>query len=59
MMFGNGPYDCLGMTLVRLEMMEALGAVIERFPGIRMLSEARTFDTNAVSEVTHLRVALV
>lgn len=59
MIFGNGPYDCLGMTLVRLEMIEALRAVIKRFPGIRMLDEARTFDTNAVSEVAHLRVALV
>lgn len=59
MMFGSGPYDCLGMTLVRLEMIEALGAVIKRFPGIRMLGEARTFDANAVSEVAHLRVALV
>lgn len=59
LMFGNGPYDCLGMTLVRLEMIEALKAVINRFPNIRMLDEPRTFDANAVTEVTHLRVALV
>lgn len=59
MMFGNGPYDCLGMTLVRLEMAEALKAVIERFPDIRMLDEPRLFKTNAVTEVEHLRVALV
>ncbi|WP_340317080.1 cytochrome P450 [Rhizorhabdus argentea] len=58
LMFGNGPYDCLGMTLVRLEIGELLKAVIKRFPGIRMLGEWRTFDTNAVSETAHLRVAL-
>lgn len=59
MMFGNGPYNCLGQTLARLEINETLKAVLERFPKIRMLGEWSTFDTNAVSETASLRVSLV
>ena len=58
LMFGNGPYNCLGQTLARLEIGEVLRAVMSRFPGIRMVGEWRTFDTNAVSETAHLRVSL-
>jgi cytochrome P450 len=59
LMFGNGPYNCLGQTLARLEIGEALRAIVARFPNIRMLGDWSTFDTNAVSETSHLRVSLV
>ena len=58
LMFGAGPYNCLGQTLARLEITELLKALLERFPGIRLLGDWRVRDTNAVSEVSHLRVAL-
>ncbi|HTU12096.1 MAG TPA: cytochrome P450 [Allosphingosinicella sp.] len=58
LMFGNGPYNCLGQTLARLEIHEAIRAVIARFPDTRMLGGWRSKDTNAVSETGHLRVSL-
>jgi len=58
LMFGNGPYNCLGQTLARLEIGEVVRAVLARYPNIRLLDEWRTFDTNAVSETAHLRVSL-
>lgn len=58
LMFGAGPYNCLGQTLARLEITELLKALLERFPGIRLLGDWRVRDTNAVSEVSRLRVAL-
>jgi cytochrome P450 len=59
LMFGNGPYNCLGQTLARLELNESIRAVMKRFPGIRMQGEWRVHDSNAVSETAHLRVSLV
>jgi len=58
LMFGNGPYNCLGQTLARLEIGEVVRAVLARYPGMRMVGDWKTFDTNAVSETAHLRVAL-
>ena len=58
LMFGAGPYNCLGQTLARLEITELLNALLTRFPGIRLLGDWRVHDTNAVSEVPHLRVSL-
>lgn len=59
LMFGNGPYNCLGQTLARLEIGEAVKAIIERFPDIHLIDDWRSFDTNAVSETAHLRVSLI
>ena len=58
LMFGAGPYNCLGQTLARLEITELLKALLSRFPAIRLQGEWRVRDTNAVSEVSHLHVAL-
>ena len=57
-MFGAGPYNCLGQTLARLEITELMKALLERFPEIRMLDDWRVRDSNAVSEVSRLRVSL-
>jgi len=59
LMFGNGPYNCLGQTLARLEIGEVMRAILSRYPGIRLIEDWRSFDTNAVSETAHLRVSLV
>lgn len=58
LMFGGGPYNCLGQSLARLEINETLRAVMARFPDIRMLGEWTMKSSNAVSEVSRLRVAL-
>ncbi|MEV6521439.1 cytochrome P450 [Longispora sp. NPDC051575] len=34
--FGNGAHHCLGAQLARLELREALGAVLDRLPGFRL-----------------------
>ena len=34
--FGNGPHICLGQHLARLEMTRALGAMLDRFPKLRL-----------------------
>lgn len=59
MMFGSGPYNCLGQTLARLEITETIRAFIRRFPNMRMLGDWQRHDTNAVTETAHLRVSLV
>jgi cytochrome P450 len=37
--FGGGPHYCLGAPLARLEAQIAVGALIERFPGLRLAEE--------------------
>lgn len=59
LMFGAGPYNCLGQHLARLEVNEAVLAVAQRFPGIRLTEEWTTRESNAVTEVERLRVSLV
>jgi cytochrome P450 len=58
LMFGGGPYNCLGQSLARLEITETLRAVMARFPKIRMRGSWQTKSSNAVTEVASLRVAL-
>jgi len=58
LMFGAGPYNCLGQTLARLEIREAVRAVAERFPNARLLGDWTRRDSNAVTETSHLRLAL-
>lgn len=59
MMFGAGPYNCLGQHLARLEINEAVRAVARRFPRIRLTGDWATQESNAVTEVTALPVSLV
>ncbi|WP_181780040.1 cytochrome P450 [Pseudonocardia pini] len=58
LMFGAGPYNCLGQHMARLEIHECVRAVVERFPQARLAGEWTTRQTNAVTEVTALPVAL-
>ncbi|MFI7276991.1 cytochrome P450 [Streptomyces sp. NPDC049879] len=37
--FGHGVHHCLGAPLARLELQEGLGALITRFPGLRLAGE--------------------
>ncbi|HYF45659.1 MAG TPA: cytochrome P450, partial [Acidimicrobiales bacterium] len=38
--FGFGPHMCLGMHLARMEMRVAVGAVLDRLPGIHLDPDA-------------------
>ncbi|GHE80717.1 hypothetical protein GCM10017786_08660 [Amycolatopsis deserti] len=58
MMFGAGPYNCLGQHLARLEINEAVLAVAQRFPRTRLTGPWPTRESNAVTEVETLPVAL-
>lgn len=58
LMFGAGPYNCLGQNLARMEIEEALDAVAERFPDLELTGGWQRRSTNAVSETTGLVVDL-
>jgi cytochrome P450 len=34
--FGHGPHHCLGAPLARMELQVALGALVDRLPGLRL-----------------------
>jgi cytochrome P450 len=56
MVFGGGPHRCLGETLARLEMEEALAAVIATAPGIELIEPARTEGYGGIRKVTPMMV---
>jgi cytochrome P450 len=58
LMFGGGPYNCLGQSLARLEISETLRAVMARFAKIHMRGTWQTKMSNAVTEVATLRVTM-
>jgi len=58
LMFGNGPYSCLGQHLARMEVHALLHALAERFPGVHLTAPMTQRDFNAVTEVATLRGAL-
>ncbi|MYR84277.1 cytochrome P450, partial [Streptomyces sp. SID685] len=37
--FGHGVHHCLGAPLARLELQEAIGALVTRFPGLRLAGD--------------------
>jgi cytochrome P450 len=39
MSFGHGAHHCLGSQLARMELQVAIGAVLERFPGLYLATE--------------------
>ena len=57
-MFGAGPYNCLGQNLARMEIEEALGALAERYPNVRLRDSWKREHANAVSETVSLNVDL-
>jgi cytochrome P450 len=59
LMFGNGPWNCLGQFLARMEIEEMLSAMLERYPRIGLTTPWSYRDTNAVTEVTRLEASLV
>ena len=58
LMFGNGPYSCLGQHLARMEVHALLEALVARFPGVRLTAPMTWRDFNAVTEVETLTGAL-
>lgn len=58
LMFGAGPYNCLGQNLARMEIEEALDALADRFPDVTLVGGWERRQANAVSETTSLLVAL-
>lgn len=56
LMFGGGPYNCLGQNLARMEIEEALLAVADAYPEVALAEEWVQRHTNAVSETTRLSV---
>ena len=58
LMFGAGPYNCLGQNLARMEIEEAMEAVADRFPEISLTGGWNRHLVNAVSETTDLVVDL-
>lgn len=58
LMFGAGPYNCLGQNLARMEIEEALDAIADRFPHIQLTGGWHRHQGNAVSETTGLLVDL-
>jgi cytochrome P450 len=58
LMFGNGPFSCLGQHLARMEVHALLEALVARFPGVRLSAPMTWRDFDAVTEVETLRGAL-
>jgi cytochrome P450 len=58
-MFGNGPWNCLGQFLARMEIEELLRALVERFPNVSIEPGWGYRETNAVTEVVRLEGSLV
>lgn len=56
LMFGAGPYNCLGQNLARMEIEETLNAVADHFPGLELIGEWQRRQANAVSETSELVV---
>ena len=46
--FGHGIHYCVGAPLARLEAEIALGTMVQRFPGMRLLTEAPAYKENIV-----------
>jgi cytochrome P450 len=58
LMFGNGLYRCLGQHLARLEFIELVEAMTQRFPDARLIGDWEMHKADAVTEVRRLRADL-
>jgi len=56
LMFGAGPYNCLGQNLARMEIREVLLAMVDRFAAVELASPWVRGETNAVSETKRLEI---
>lgn len=56
LMFGAGPYNCLGQNLARMEIEEVLLAMIDRFAEVELAAPWVRHETNAVSETRSLQL---
>jgi cytochrome P450 len=46
--FGHGAHFCLGAALARLEARHAIGALVRRFPGLRLAGEGPVWGDNTI-----------
>ncbi|GAB2851319.1 cytochrome P450 [Actinocorallia aurea] len=56
--FGTGPHFCLGTRLAKLEITEMLGALLRRYPGLRIDGEVKRITSSFIAGVEHLPVTL-
>ena len=56
--FSHGIHHCLGAPLARMETHVALGALLRRFPGLRLDGEPVWRDSHVVRGLVHLPVAV-
>ncbi len=54
--FGGGPHICLGAYLARLEAREAIGALLRKFPNIKLMSEAQNWTNSLFRTLAELPV---
>ena len=57
--FGGNHYSCLGATLARLEISQAIKIIAERFPNIHMIGDWKHHVGPMTSEAEELRVSLI
>lgn len=58
LVFGHGPHRCIGEMLARLEMEEALAALIEHAPHIELLAAPRMIGFGGLRQITPMQVSI-
>ena len=55
--FGHGPHHCLGAQLARMELQVALGALLQRLPGLRFAGTEQDIRGSVAELTTHILAA--
>ena len=58
LLFGGGSFNCLGQHLARLEIQEAVRALVTRYPNARLVDGVNLVEFSFANEVYETRVAL-